>query len=311
MIRPSNAPSDRKRLLGNGQLAPPLLARIRAQQYFLEAVQEEVSNVIIDLREIVYPKYCEAREFSTSLIADWAKEYNFLDLERTIVDWIRSCTELTLYAWSIKDGFEWARTFPGRPEMTVDVESWAKCNGLPAIETWVVDQHDAYKLTANIADLPNFASYDFLVMLANGRLAALDENGYREIPADMSRFNSIVSTTFGPVGFNPLEETEATARMRITEELLAELDRFLKFSTSTLQDWQGYLDKTKSKDTQHFSWTALHIAGGKTIAKVAEAFGKNAQTVASAVNEIRDLLGLARPAGRPPGIKETQGRTGR
>src|ERR1035437_7595953 len=64
MANGPDAGANRKRPLGTGQLVPPLFAQIRAQQYFLEAVEQEVASVITDLRDNVYPKYCEDKKFS-------------------------------------------------------------------------------------------------------------------------------------------------------------------------------------------------------------------------------------------------------
>lgn len=78
----------------------------------------------------------------------------------------------------------------------------------------------------------------------------MDENGYKEIPSDMSRFNSILRTDFGPFYFDPLSETKPAARERIRDEFLAELETFLDFAISTLGDWQGYLRKGQTEGSQ-------------------------------------------------------------
>lgn len=160
MANGPDAGANRKRPLGTGQLVPPLFAQIRAQQYFLEAVEQEVASVITDLRDNVYPKYCEDKKFSGPLITSWIDKYNLRDPEGAPLDWVRSCAEHTLHAWSRKDGLDWAKPHVGWPELTVEQDCWARCNGLPAFETWIVDQEEVYKLTANLRDLPEYTSYD-------------------------------------------------------------------------------------------------------------------------------------------------------
>jgi len=299
---------SRKHLLGKGQLAAPLTAQIMARQYFLAAVEDQVSEVIMDLRDIVYPNYCETRGRGVPSLAKWMQDHHLVDPLCQPLDWARSCAEHTLYQWALDDRLPWASRIPGRPSLTGDKYGWARCNDLPAFETWLVLEDDAYPLIAGLGELPEYTSYDFLVILANGRLAALRESGYWEIPVELSRFSSLLRITFGPFDFNPLAETIPMARRRIKDELDRGVDSFLTFGAATLADWQGYLEKTVKKDAKHFDWAALHIAGDQTLSEVAVSFGEDSDTVATGVNEVRRLIGLARPAGRPTGICEDRPR---
>jgi hypothetical protein len=88
---------DGRHLLGRGQLAPPLLARIRAQQYFLAAVEDETPHVIADLRDTVYPRYCAARRFGTPIVTKWIEDHHLIDPSGRALEWAKSCAEHTLY----------------------------------------------------------------------------------------------------------------------------------------------------------------------------------------------------------------------
>jgi hypothetical protein len=290
-------------------LVPPLLARIRAQQYFLAAVEDETPHVIADLRETVYPRYCAARRFGTPIVAKWIEDHHLVDASGRALEWAKSCAEHTLYQWSLNDGHAWAKLIAGRPTLTAEDSGWARCGGLPAFETWLLDENDAYQLVAGLGELPEYTSYDFLIILANGRLAASGEDGYREIPIDMSRFDSFLR--YGPFYFDPLKETLPAVRERLTREFTEGLDGFLQFAVATVADWQGYLEKATKKKSEHFGWAALSIAGGQTYAQVAEAIGEDSDKVSTGISEVRKLIGLTRTVGRPAGIKEERPRRAR
>ncbi len=304
---PSSAGGN-KHLLGHGQITPPLIATIIARQYFLAAIEDQVGAVIADLRDEIYPEYCLRDGQRVPPLCEWAEKYHLSDASGQPIDWVRSCAEHTLYQWALNERRRWANRVPGRPDLTAEEYGWARCNHLPAFETWLTCDSDAYPLIAELGELPESSSYDFLVILADHTLAAMDERGYEPIKADLSRFKSLLQTSFGPFYFDPTKETVAIARTRIKEELDRDLESFLRFGASTLADWQGYLEVSRKKESEHFAWAALHIAGGETLAEVSVIFGRDSDTVATGVNEVRKLIGLARPVGRPLGTKENRPR---
>jgi hypothetical protein len=302
------SPRNDKHLLGHGQLTPPLIATIIARQYFLAAIEDQVGSVIADLRDEIYPEYCLRDGQRVPPLCEWAEKHGLSDTSGQPIDWVRSCAEHTLYQWALNEQRPWANRVPGRPTLTAEEYRWARCNDLPAFETWLTRDSDAYPLIAELGELPDSTSYDFLVILADHTLAAMDDRGYRPIELDLSRFNSLLRMTFGPFHFDPTKETEVIARRRIKDEFDLELEGFLPFATSTFKDWQGYVETSRKKDADHFAWAALHIAGGETLAEVSVSFGRDSDTVATGVNEVRKLIGMARPVGRPRGIRETHPR---
>ncbi|HLH30354.1 MAG TPA: hypothetical protein VKY31_04075 [Terriglobia bacterium] len=173
---------------------------------------------------------------------------------------------------------------------------------------WLTHDSDAYPLIAELGELPETSSYDFLVILPDRSLAALDEQGYKRIKFDLSNFNLLLRTSFGPFSFDPLNETKEAARKRIKKELDRELASFLSFAVKTLPDWQGYLEPTRHKRPEHFDWAAAQIVGGQTIAEVSERLGLAIATVGSGIDEVKRHIGLDLRVGRRRGIREKRPR---
>lgn len=169
---------------------------------------------------------------------------------------------------------------------------------------WFKYDVDANPIVAKLAELPDTSSYDWLVILPDHSLAGLDQHGYTRINVDLSDFDSLLRKSFGPFSFDPLNETVAAARTRIKKEFNRELSSFLILSARTLADRQGHLEPTHRKHPEHFDWVADGIVDDLRLADLSERFRRDINTIASGVSEVRRLIGLDRPVGRPSGIKE-------
>jgi hypothetical protein len=310
-MRTQGGPKNRKISLGRGQLVPVLAKRISAQQRFLAAIHKETPDVIADLREDVFPFYQERQSFSTDLIRNWACRWNLIDLDNLPLDFVRSAAEHTLYAWALASPSRsaWPVAIEGRPKLTLRANnpiSWAEVNGLPAFETWLVDnESDAQDLLAPNGELPDGRHYDFLVVLANGALSYRDETGYHVIENTSTLPDIFFPVRFEAHLYDPRNESNSEAYQRIKKALKGELKKQLVMIEEHVRDCLGTSPVVKREDWDHFRWLAYRIVRDCPMPELVARYSTTKAAIDQALPPLRRLIGIPPPKrGRRSGTTE-------